>query len=163
MKVGLGFDVHKLVDNRKLIIGGVEIPYNKGLEGHSDADVLVHAIMDSLLGPANLGDIGKIFPDTSEEFKGISSLILLEKVKFLLEEKGYSIINIDCVIMAQKPKMAPYITKMQQKIASILKIDEEAITIKATTTEKLGFVGREEGIAAQAVSLIKLKKNKNMV
>lgn len=163
MKVGLGFDVHKLVDNRKLIIGGVEIPYDKGLEGHSDADVLVHAIMDSLLGPANLGDIGKIFPDTNEEFKGISSLILLEKVKSLLEERGYSIINIDCVIMAQKPKMAPYINKMQQKIASILKIDEEAITIKATTTEMLGFVGRQEGIAAQAVSLIKLKNNKNMI
>ncbi|SHK25401.1 2-C-methyl-D-erythritol 2,4-cyclodiphosphate synthase [Anaerobranca californiensis DSM 14826] len=163
MKVGLGFDVHKLVDNRKLIIGGVEIPYDKGLEGHSDADVLVHAIMDSLLGPANLGDIGKIFPDTNEEFKGISSLILLEKVKSLLEERGYSIINIDCVIMAEKPKMAPYIKKMQQKIASILKIDEEAITIKATTTEKLGFVGRQEGIAAQAISLIKLNNNKNMV
>jgi 2-C-methyl-D-erythritol 2,4-cyclodiphosphate synthase len=158
VRIGIGFDVHELVEGRKLIIGGVEIPYHKGLDGHSDADVLVHAIMDSLLGPANLGDIGKLFPDTSPQYKDISSLILLEKVKVELQRKGYWIENIDCVIMAQKPKLAPYIDKMQREIAAVLKIDKEDITIKATTTEKLGFVGREEGIAAQAVSLIKLKK-----
>lgn len=155
-KIGIGYDVHRLVEGRELIVGGVLVPHPLGLEGHSDADVLVHAIMDSLLGPANLGDIGKLFPDTSQEFKNISSLILLDKVREELEKKNFSVGNIDCVIMAEKPKMAPHIKFMQKKIADTLKIHEENITIKATTTEKLGFVGREEGICAQAVSLIKL-------
>lgn len=155
-KIGIGYDVHKLVKGRELIIGGTNIPHEKGLDGHSDADVLVHAIMDSLLGPSGLGDIGKLFPDTNTQYKDISSIKLLETVKGKLDEKGYCIGNIDCVILAERPKMAPYITLMQQRIAQTLEIALDTITIKATTTEKLGFVGREEGIAAQAVSLIKL-------
>lgn len=155
-KIGIGYDVHRLVQGRDLIIGGTNIPYEKGLDGHSDADVLVHAVMDSLLGPSGLGDIGKLFPDTNIQYKNISSIKLLEAVKAKLDEKGFCIGNIDCVIMAENPKMAPYIMPMQQRIAETLKIAPDTITIKATTTEKLGFVGREEGIAAQAVSLIKL-------
>ncbi|QNO16648.1 2-C-methyl-D-erythritol 2,4-cyclodiphosphate synthase [Alkalicella caledoniensis] len=155
-KIGLGYDVHRLTDNRDLILGGVKLDHHKGLAGHSDADVLLHAIMDSLLGPSGLGDIGQIFPDSDQKYKDISSLKLLKKVKDKLDENNVIITNIDCVIMAERPKIAPYIDKMQKNIASILEIKESDITIKATTTEKLGFVGREEGIAAQAITLIQL-------
>lgn len=151
----MGYDVHRLVGDRKLIIGGVEIEHDKGLLGHSDADVLTHAVMDALLGAAALGDIGRHFPDTSGEFKGISSLVLLERVDTLIREKGYIINNIDCTIVAQKPRMSPYISAMINNFASILKIDSSSINIKATTTEGLGFVGRQEGISSYAiVSLI---------
>lgn len=153
-KVGIGYDVHKFKDKRELIIGGVNIPHHRGLAGHSDADVLIHAIMDSLLGPSGLGDIGHLFPDTDMKYKNISSINLMEIVKENLHKKNIKINNIDCVVMAEKPKMAPHIPQMQKNIAQALDIDERNITIKATTTEKLGFVGREEGIAAQAVALI---------
>ncbi|WP_447581669.1 2-C-methyl-D-erythritol 2,4-cyclodiphosphate synthase [Anaerotignum faecicola] len=154
MRIGNGYDVHKLAEGRKLIIGGVEIPYEKGLLGHSDADVLVHAVMDSLLGAAALGDIGKHFPDNSERYKDISSIFLLKNVFSLLENEGYSIINIDASIIAQEPKMAPYIEIMRKNIADALNIDMGAVNIKATTEEGLGFTGRGEGIAASAVCLI---------
>ena len=157
MRVGSGYDVHKLVEGRKLILGGVRIMHTKGLLGHSDADVLVHAIMDAILGAAALGDIGKHFPDTDEQFKGISSLLLLKKVLGLIENKGYCIINIDATIVAQKPKLAPYIDSMTRNIADVLSIDVDDINIKATTEEKLGFTGREEGISASAVCLIDKK------
>lgn len=151
MRVGLGYDVHALVMERPLVLGGVHIPHEKGLLGHSDADVLVHAIMDALLGAAALGDIGLHFPDTDQKFKGASSLDLLAKVDHLVKEKGYLIGNIDCVIMAEKPKLQPHILKMRQNIAEVLDIPLDGISVKATTTEGLGFVGREEGIAAQAI------------
>ncbi|MCQ4726029.1 2-C-methyl-D-erythritol 2,4-cyclodiphosphate synthase [Anaerotignum faecicola] len=154
LRIGNGYDVHKLAEGRKLIIGGVEIPYEKGLLGHSDADVLVHAVMDSLLGAAALGDIGKHFPDNSERYKDISSIFLLKNVFSLLENEGYSIINIDASIIAQEPKMAPYIEIMRKNIADALNIDMGAVNIKATTEEGLGFTGRGEGIAASAVCLI---------
>lgn len=154
MRVGIGYDVHQLVEGRKLIIGGVEIPWDKGLLGHSDADVLVHAMMDALLGAAGLGDIGRSFPDHDQAYYGVSSLALLEKVREMLSRENYEVINIDAVIMAQNPKMLPYIPQMANHISSVLRIDRLCINIKATTTEKLGFVGREEGIAAQAVALI---------
>ena len=154
LRIGNGYDVHKLAEGRKLIIGGVEIPYEKGLLGHSDADVLVHAVMDSLLGAAALGDIGKHFPDNSERYKDISSIVLLKNVFSLLENEGYSIINIDASIIAQEPKMAPYIEIMRKNIADALNIDMGAVNIKATTEEGLGFTGRGEGIAASAVCLI---------
>ena len=154
LRIGNGYDVHKLAEGRKLIIGGVEIPYEKGLLGHSDADVLVHAVMDSLLGAAALGDIGKHFPDNSERYKDISSIFLLKNVFSLLENEGYSIINIDASIIAQEPKMAPYIEIMRKNIADALNIDMGAVNIKATTEEGLGFTGRGEGIAASAVGLI---------
>ena len=154
MRVGLGYNVHKLVEGRDLIIGGVNIPYKTGLLGHSDADVLVHAIMDALLGAASLGDIGKHFPDTNEEFNGISSLHLLEKVAVLLKNHKYTIGNIDATIIAEKPKMESYIAFMEENISRVLNVDIKAINIKATTTEKLGFVGKEEGIAAQAIASI---------
>ncbi len=154
-RAGTGFDVHKLEAGRKLILGGVEIPFEKGLLGHSDADVLVHAIMDAMLGAAALGDIGRLFPDHDERYRGISSLYLLKKVKELLEENGGSIINIDAVVIAQKPKIAPYIGEMISNIAETLGIEEGRINIKGTTTEQLGFCGREEGIAAQASVLIR--------
>ena len=157
MRVGSGYDVHKLVEGRKLILGGVRIMHTKGLLGHSDADVLVHAIMDAILGAAALGDIGKHFPDTDEQFEGISSLLLLKKVLGLIENKGYCIINIDATIVAQKPKLAPYIDSMRRNIADVLSIDVDDINIKATTEEKLGFTGREEGISASAVCLIDKK------
>ena len=157
MRIGSGYDVHKLVEGRKLILGGVRIMHTKGLLGHSDADVLVHAIMDAILGAAALGDIGKHFPDTDEQFKGISSLLLLKKVLGLIENKGYCIINIDATIVAQKPKLAPYIDSMRRNIADVLSIDVDDINIKATTEEKLGFTGREEGISASAVCLIDKK------
>lgn len=151
MRVGLGYDVHKLVEGRKLILGGVTIPHSLGLLGHSDADVLVHAIMDALLGAAALGDIGKHFPDTDEKYKGISSLKLLEHVAGLLEQEGYVIENIDATIIAQKPKLRPYIEQMEQKIADVLHIGQNQVNIKATTEEGLGFTGTEQGIASQAI------------
>lgn len=153
-RVGIGYDVHKLVENRKLIIGGVDIPHTKGLLGHSDADVLLHAISDALLGAASLGDIGKHFPDTDERYKGISSIILLEHVGKLLAEKKYQIINIDATIVAQKPKLLPHIPQMRQNIADALKISLEDINVKATTEERLGFTGSEQGISSYAVCSI---------
>lgn len=154
MRIGMGYDVHKLVENRKLIMGGVEIPHEKGLLGHSDADVLLHAIMDSLLGAAALGDIGKHFPDTDEKYKGISSILLLKEVGKLIESKGFKIGNIDSTIIAQKPKMAPHIPQMVKNIAEALNISEDKINVKATTEEGLGFTGRKEGISSQSVCLL---------
>lgn len=154
MRVGMGYDVHKLVDNRELILGGVTIPYEKGLLGHSDADVLLHAIMDALLGAAALGDIGKHFPDTEERYKGISSIRLLEEVKKLLDQELYIIENIDATIIAQRPKMAPYIEQMRENIAQTLKIDVNQINVKATTEEGLGFTGQGEGISSQAICML---------
>lgn len=153
-RIGNGYDVHQLVEGRSLILGGVKIDYEKGLLGHSDADVLVHAIMDALLGACGERDIGKHFPDTDNLYKGISSLKLLDKVRDILAGKGYKVGNIDSIIVAQAPKMAPHIDKMRQNIAEILGIEVEAINIKATTTEKLGFAGRGEGIASYAVACI---------
>ena len=154
MRIGQGYDVHRLKEGRKLIIGGVEIPYEKGLDGHSDADVLLHAIMDALLGAAALGDIGLLFPDTDAQFAGADSLKLLQKVKDVLDERGYSICNIDTTVIAQEPKLRPYIDTMRQNIAEALKIDVSQVSVKATTEEHLGFTGRKEGIAAQAIVLI---------
>lgn len=154
MRVGSGYDVHRLVEDRKLILGGATIPYEKGLLGHSDADVLVHAIMDALLGAAALGDIGKHFPDSDAAYKGISSIELLKRVKLLLEEKLYFIENIDATVIAQKPKLAPYIPTMVQNIAEALELEVDRVNIKATTEEGLGFTGEGHGIAANAVCLI---------
>ncbi|MCI6190723.1 MAG: 2-C-methyl-D-erythritol 2,4-cyclodiphosphate synthase [Clostridium sp.] len=154
MRIGMGYDVHKLVPKRKLILGGVDIPYELGLLGHSDADVLLHAIMDSLLGAASLGDIGKHFPDTDDRFKGISSIELLKEVRELIFEKGYKIGNIDATIIAQKPKMAPHIPLMRKNIASALNIDLEQINVKATTEEGLGFTGEGKGISSQSICLL---------
>lgn len=158
-RIGSGFDVHRLVEGRRLVLGGVEIPFEKGLLGHSDADVLVHAIMDALLGACGLGDIGRHFPDTDDRYKGISSLILLDEVRRLLDEHDYSIGNIDATVIAQRPKIAPYIKEMTRQLAFRLKIKEEQVNLKGTTTEKLGFCGREEGIAAQASVLIKRRNS----
>lgn len=155
MRIGIGYDVHKLVSGRKLILGGLEIPHDKGLDGHSDADVLVHAIIDSLLGALALGDIGKHFPDTDEKYKDVFSMELLEYVYKIITNKGYEIGNIDCVIAAQRPKLSSFIEDMRKNISSTLKTDLDNINIKATTTEKLGFEGREEGISAQSVCIIK--------
>jgi len=154
MRIGTGYDVHRLVEERKLILGGVDIPWEKGLLGHSDADVLLHAVMDALLGAAALGDIGKLFPDNDEAYRGISSMLLLEKVGEVLAKKGYRVGNIDSTIIAQAPKLAPHIPAMRQNIAAALQIDVDAVSVKATTEEKLGFTGKGEGIAAQAVCLI---------
>lgn len=154
MRIGTGFDVHRLVENRKLILGGVDIPFEKGLLGHSDADVLLHAITDALLGAANLGDIGALFPDTDKQYKGADSRLLLKEAYRRVLEKGYQLENMDAVVMAQKPKLRPYIAEMQKNIASVLSVEADQVSIKATTTEKLGFTGREEGIAAQAVVLL---------
>lgn len=154
IRIGQGFDVHRLVTGRPLIIGGVTIPYEKGLLGHSDADVLLHAISDAILGALGAGDIGKHFPDTDPAYKDADSFLLLEKVWQLAEQAGYKLVNLDAVIMAEKPKMAPYIDRMRERIAQGLKAGKEQINIKATTCEKLGFVGREEGIASQAVVLL---------
>lgn len=153
-RIGNGYDVHRLVENRKLIIGGVDIPYHVGLLGHSDADVLIHAVMDSILGAAALGDIGKHFPDSDEAFKGISSMELLECVGRLIYDKGYSIGNIDATVIAQAPKLAPFIEQMKINIAEMLKISHNKVNVKATTTEKLGFTGRGEGIAAESVCIL---------
>ena len=151
MRVGIGYDVHALVKDQSLILGGVEIEHFLGLLGHSDADVLVHSIMDALLGAAGLGDIGKHFPDTDEQYKGISSLKLLVLVKEKLEFHGFRVNNIDSVIIAQAPKLAPYINQMEENISKALNIDQSLINVKATTTERLGFVGKEEGIAAESI------------
>ena len=154
IRIGHGYDVHAFSENRKCIIGGVEIPYEKGLLGHSDADVLLHAISDSLLGAVALGDIGKHFPDTDPQFKGADSLVLLSKVNELLESKGYKVVNVDATVIAQAPKLAPYIFEMRENIAKALKTDIDFISVKATTEEKLGFTGRKEGISAHSVCLI---------
>ncbi|MCC0633893.1 2-C-methyl-D-erythritol 2,4-cyclodiphosphate synthase [Clostridioides sp. ZZV15-6388] len=161
MRIGLGYDVHKLTEERKLIIGGVEIPHDKGLLGHSDADVLIHAIMDSILGALALGDIGKHFPDTDEKYKGIDSMKLLEHVYNLITSKGYKIGNIDSTIIAQSPKMAPHIERMRKNIAKVLNTDIENINIKATTEEGLGFTGAKQGIASQSICLLLLTSQNN--
>ena len=154
IRIGHGYDVHKLVENRKLILGGVEIPYKYGLLGHSDADVLVHSIMDTILGAMGKGDIGKLFPDTDDKYKDIDSLILLERVINIMENEKYSIGNIDCTIIAQKPKLSTFVTQMSQNIARVCKTNEENINIKATTEEGLGFTGTGEGIAVHSVCLL---------
>ncbi|MEE0858247.1 MAG: 2-C-methyl-D-erythritol 2,4-cyclodiphosphate synthase [Acutalibacteraceae bacterium] len=154
MRIGHGYDVHKLVDDRKLILGGVEIPYEKGLLGHSDADVLVHAIMDALLGAGAFGDIGKLFPDNDPAYSGADSIVLLQKVCEVLYKNNYSICNIDSTVIAQAPKLKPYIEEMRNNIAKACKIDIDRVSVKATTEEKLGFTGSGEGISAHAVCLI---------
>lgn len=154
-RIGQGFDVHQLTEGRPLIIGGITIPYEKGLLGHSDADVLLHTVSDACLGAIGEGDIGKHFPDTDPNFKDADSAKLMEHVWQLVKEKGYELVNADCTIIAQKPKMAPYIEQMRERIAELLEATPEQINVKATTTEKLGFTGRGEGIASQAVVLLK--------
>ena len=157
MRVGMGYDVHKLVEERELILGGVNIPHTLGLLGHSDADVLLHAIMDALLGAAALGDIGKHFPDTDPKYKGISSMVLLQHTYEFMEQEGYEIGNIDSIIMCEEPKMAPYIITMRENVARVLHCDITQVNIKATRGEKLGFVGRKEGIVSQSVVLLNKK------
>lgn len=154
LRIGLGYDVHRLVEGRDLWLGGIKIPYEKGLQGHSDADVLIHAICDALLGAANLRDIGFHFPDTAADYKNIDSKILLKKTIDLLSQKGYLINNIDATICAEQPKLNPHIPSMQKTLSEIMRISEDDISIKATTSENMGFVGRMEGIAVQAVALI---------
>lgn len=154
IRIGNGYDVHRLVEGRKLILGGVDVPHTLGLEGHSDADALVHALCDALLGALGAGDIGAYFPDTDPKWKGISSLLLLKEVMRMCREKGYELSNADTVIVAQKPKLAPHLPEMKDNIASTMGINTDQINIKATTTEKLGFAGRKEGIAAYAVALL---------
>lgn len=154
MRIGQGYDVHKLVEGRKLILCGVEIPHSLGLLGHSDADVALHALMDAMLGAAGLGDIGRHFPDSDDKYKGISSMLLLQNVAEKIKESGYSVSNADVTIIAQKPKLAGFIDKMQENIAEVLGVDISRINVKATTTEKLGFEGREEGISSMAVVLL---------
>lgn len=151
IKVGIGYDVHALVEGRKLILGGVEIPHECGLLGHSDADVLIHAIMDALLGALALGDIGGHFPDHDPCYRGISSLTLLEHVMGLIKSQGYRVGNLDSVIMAERPKLAPFISKMRSNLSRAMNVEESFVSVKATTTERLGFIGREEGIGAQAI------------
>ena len=158
MRIGHGYDVHRLVEGRKLILGGVEVPHTLGLLGHSDADVLTHAVMDALLGAAALGDIGRHFPDTDPAYAGADSLKLLDHVVELLEEKGYQVGNVDATILAQKPKLAPYIERMRDNLAARMKVEPDQVNVKATTEEKLGFTGAEEGIAAHAVALLSLKR-----
>ena len=157
MRVGLGYDVHRLVEGRDLILGGVKIPYEKGLLGHSDADVLLHALTDALLGAAAMGDIGRHFPDTDERYRGISSLILLEKAYALIRDQGYFLGNADMVLLMQRPKVKDFITAMEEKIAKALSCEKDRISVKATTEEGLGFTGREEGIAAKAIVLLEKK------
>ncbi|MDD6704459.1 MAG: 2-C-methyl-D-erythritol 2,4-cyclodiphosphate synthase [Oscillospiraceae bacterium] len=154
MRIGHGYDVHKLVEDRELIVGGVHIPYEKGLLGHSDADVLLHAVSDALLGAAAMGDIGGMFPDNDPEYLGADSLVLLRQVFQRLRDNGYSVINVDCTVIAQKPKMKPYIPEMRMNIAAALSTDVENISVKATTEEEMGFTGRGEGISAHCVCLI---------
>jgi len=154
MRIGIGYDVHRLAEGRSLILGGVEIPHRVGLQGHSDADVLVHAIMDAMLGALALGDIGKHFPDSDDKYKGISSMILLRYCQALIQQHGYRIGNVDATIIAQAPKLSPFITLMRQSIAESLCVDIDQISVKATTEEKLGFTGAELGISAQAVVLL---------
>ena len=155
MRVGFGYDVHRLVEERKLILGGGEIPYEKGLLGHSDADVLVHAVMDAMLGAAGMGDIGRHFPDSDNQYKGIDSMILLEKVTELLTEAGYMVNNMDVTVVAQRPKLAGFIPQMEENLAKAVKVEKEAVNVKATTTEKLGFEGEGLGMSAYAVCTIK--------
>ncbi len=154
MRVGLGYDVHNLIENRKLVLGGIEIPHDKGLQGHSDGDVLTHAVMDAIIGAMAKGDIGRHFPDTSAEYKDIYSINLLIRIKEIMDEEGWKIGNMDCVVIAQKPKLAPYIPEMEKKIAGVLDMDLQDLNIKATTTEKLGFEGREEGITSQVIVML---------
>ena len=154
-RTGIGFDAHALAEGRPLVIGGVRIPHSKGLLGHSDADVLVHAVMDAILGALALGDIGQHFPDTEDEFEGADSLELLSHVQKMIEDKGYCCENLDSIIIAEKPKLKSYIGEMRENLASVLKINIDQLSIKATTTEHMGFTGREEGIAAQAIVLLK--------
>jgi 2-C-methyl-D-erythritol 2,4-cyclodiphosphate synthase len=154
-KIGSGYDVHRLVSQRELIIGGEKIDFHRGLEGHSDADVLIHSVCDAILGALGLGDIGDHFPDTDPEFKGISSMVLLEKCRKLMENQGYKINNLDCIVFAQAPKISPHKAKMRKNMAEALNIDPGLVNVKATTTEKLGFIGKEQGIAAQCTLLIK--------
>jgi len=154
-RTGIGFDAHALAEDRPLVIGGVRIPHSRGLQGHSDADVLVHAIMDAILGALALGDIGQHFPDTEDEFEGADSLELLNHVQKMIEEKGYCCENLDSIIIAEKPKLKSYIGEMRENLASVLKINVDQLSIKATTTEHMGFTGREEGIVAQAIVLLK--------
>ena len=154
LRIGHGYDVHKLVEGRKLIVGGVEIPHEKGLLGHSDADVLLHAVSDALLGAAALGDIGCLFPDNDPKFEGADSLMLLREVVSVLKKEGYSVSNIDCTLIAQRPKMRPHIDEMRRNIADACGISSDFVSVKATTEEKLGFMGREEGISAHAVCII---------
>ena len=154
MRIGHGYDVHRLVEGRKMILGGVEIPFEKGLDGHSDADVLVHAVMDALLGADALGDIGKLFPDSDERYLGADSIGLLKTVRTVLEEDGWKLSNLDATVIAQRPKLAPYIDTMRKRIADALETDAENVSVKATTEERLGFTGSGEGIAAHAVCLI---------
>ena len=154
MRIGHRYDVHRLVEGRKLILGGVEIPFEKGLDGHSDADVLVHAVMDALLGAAALGDIGKLFPDSDERYLGADSIGLLKTVRTVLEEDGWKLSNLDATVIAQRPKLAPYIDTMRKRIADALETDAENVSVKATTEERLGFTGSGEGVAAHAVCLI---------
>ncbi len=162
MRIGHGYDVHKLVEGRKLIIGGVEIPHEKGLLGHSDADVLLHAISDSLLGAAALGDIGHMFPDTDPEYEGADSLKLLSEVVKVLSENGWKIVNIDSTVLAQKPKLAPYIKQMRENIALACRLDIDCVSVKATTEEGLGFTGEQLGIAAHSVCLIEKVRQKQL-
>jgi len=154
MRVGTGYDVHSLAEGHSLILGGIEIPYDRGLSGHSDADVLVHAVMDALLGAVGKGDIGRHFPDSDESYRGISSLLLLQRVMEMVTSEGFAVVNVDTVVIAQKPKLAPYIPQMISKIAPVLEVEPSRVNIKATTTEGLGSLGRGEGIAAQAVALV---------
>lgn len=154
MRIGQGYDVHRLVSNRKLILGGVEIPFEKGLDGHSDADVLVHAVMDAMLGAAALGDIGKLFPDNDDAYLGADSIVLLKRVRGVLAQNGWRISNLDATVIAQRPKLAPFIDTMRENIALALQTDVSNVSVKATTEEKLGFTGSGEGIAAHAVCLI---------
>ena len=158
MRIGHGYDVHRFQEDRKLFLGGVEIPHTKGLLGHSDADVLLHAVCDALLGAVALGDIGKLFPDNDNAYKDIDSKILLKKTVEIITQKGYKVSNIDCTVIAQKPKLAPYIDEMRHVIANICLVDIDLVNVKATTEEKLGFTGREEGISAHAVCLIQSVK-----
>jgi len=153
-RVGIGYDVHRLGEGLPFFLGGVKIPHSKGAIGHSDADVLIHAICDALLGAANLGDIGRHFPDTSDEFKGIDSKILLRRTHVLIRQKHYKIVNIDCVVMLEKPKVKDFIVVMQAALAKVLELDSDRVSVKATTTEGMSFVGKEKGVAAQAVVLI---------
>ena len=154
LRIGNGYDVHKLKEGKKLVLGGAEIAHTMGLDGHSDADVLVHAVIDALLGACALGDIGKLFPDTDERYRGADSIELLKKVADLLFQKGFSVNNIDSIVVAQKPKLAPFIEIMRKNIADAVKIDVNCVSVKATTEEQLGFTGREEGISAHAVCLV---------
>ena len=154
MRIGQGYDVHRLVEGRRLVLGGVDIPWEKGLLGHSDADVLTHAVMDALLGAAGLGDIGKHFPDTDPAYKGADSLKLLERVVVLLEERGFAVGNVDATVLAQRPKLTPYIPKMRENLARVMGVDPSRVNVKATTEEGLGFTGSGEGMAAHAVALI---------